>query len=404
MTVAAAALTTLAAEIDRELGAILSWWAEKAVDAEQGGFYGEIDLNDAPVDSAAKGAVLNARILWFMSEAARATGDARAASLAERAADYLHAHFVDPAHGGLFWAVAADGAPLARKKQTYAQAFAIYALGAHHRLTRRTDSLALARALFSLIETRARDADHGGYVEALDEAWAPLADVRLSEVDANAPKSMNTHLHVLEAYAALYAADPAPPLRAALRAAIELFLKYIVDRGRGHLRLFFDAAWNSLSSTISFGHDCEASWLLWEACEALGDVGVSERAKPVVVALARATLEEAMWSDGGLIHERADAGHADTARVWWVQAEGLVGFLNAYALTGEDAFFTAFERVWRFIQQHQKDARGEWLWRSALDPPLAERAYKAGFWKGPYHNGRAMLECSARLARLSGKM
>jgi cellobiose epimerase len=402
MTIASAALGALAADVDRELGAILTWWAEKSVDEAHGGFHGEIDAADAPVPGATKGAVLNARILWFMSEAALALGDARARELADRAAGYIEAHFIDPVHGGVYWALDCEGRPLARKKQTYAQAFAIYALCAHYRLTRRGDALAQARRLFKLLETRAREPEHGGYVEALDEAWAPLADMRLSEVDANAPKSMNTHLHVLEAYAALHGADPSVQTRAALRGCIELFLRYVIDRGRGHLRMYFDKDWTPTSKVVSFGHDIEASWLIWEACETLGDVGICERARPVVIALAQTFLEEAVWSDGGAINERTESGHVDATRVWWVQAEALVGLLNAFALSGDEAFFKAFERVWGFVKQHHKDDdRGEWTWRSALDAPLKTRAYKAGFWKGPYHNGRAMLETRARLARLA---
>jgi mannobiose 2-epimerase len=329
-------------------------------------------------------------------------GDARALMLADRAADYLHTHFKDHVHGGYYWALGADGRPVDTKKQGYAQAFVAYGLCAHHRATGSSASLERAREAFHTIERHFLNAKYGGYIEALSEDWSPLADMRLSAIDANCPKSTNTHLHILEAYTSLFAAAPSQPVAQALHNLITLFLERLIDTESGHLRLFFDLDWTDQTSFISFGHDIEASWLLWRACETLGDPALLSRAKPLVLKLARTCLYEALDAEGGIANERARSGAPDARRVWWVQAEALIGFLNAYELSGEQNYLHAFGKVWRFIQSRQRDTEGgEWTWWSALDSPDADRQYKAGFWKCPYHNGRAMFESMARLAPIT---
>jgi cellobiose epimerase len=392
----------IASEVQSEARAILDWWRRHAVDRAHGGFYGEIDAFNRSQPGAAKGLVLNARILWFMSEAARQLGDADARALAARAADEILKRFHDREHGGVYWSLDAQGAPLKRKKQAYALAFALYALCAYARMSDDARALPFACALFELLETKFRDAAHGGYLEAFTQDWRLADDMRLSALDANSPKSANTHLHVLEAYTALHETAPSAASAAALRASITLFLDRIIDPRTRHLRLFFARDWTDCSQTISFGHDIEAAWLVWSACETLGEPALSERARPLVLAVSETCLREALDSEGGLANEQSLRGARDARRVWWAQAEAMVGFLNAYLLAGEAAYFEAFARVWDFIKRHHRDhARGEWLWWSRLDTPDDDRTYKAGFWKGPYHNGRAMLETLARLNLLS---
>ncbi len=401
MNPAATDIDAVAAEIERELREIAAWWSAHAVDREHGGFHGEIDADDTPVPGAGKGIVLNARILWFFSAAGAHLRDPALLRLADRALDYLERHFIDPVHGGVYWELDAEGRPLDTKKQGYAQAFAIYALCAHYRATGRAASIARAHALFALIEAHYLDKELGGYVEAFTADWSPIADMRLSEVDANFPKTMNTHLHILEAYTALHAAAPTAATAQALRRCIDLMLDRFLDPATHHLRLFFESDWTDRSQAVSFGHDIEASWLLWEACEALGDAALSARAAPTLVAMASACLGEAQGPDGGLYNERHRDGKIDKSRIWWVQAEALVGFLNAHELSGDPAFFDAFAKVWSFVRRHHRESSGEWRWWSSLDPVAANRSYKAGFWKGPYHNGRSMIEAGDRLKRLA---
>lgn len=393
------ALSRLADEARAELvDHILPYWADRAVDRQCGGFVGRIDGHDRLVPDAPKGAVLNARILWTFAAACRALRTDRWCDEADRAYDALRTHFRDAVHGGVFWTVTASGAPLEDKKQVYAQAFTIYALAEYVRYGGDGEALAWAQALYRLLEDRAVDPVHGGYVEAFARDWGPAADVRLSEKDDDAPKSMNTHLHVLEAYTALYRVWPDAGLAARLRALVELFLDRIVDPETGHLTGFFDEDWARTSETVSFGHDIEASWLLDEAAAVLGDAALAARVRPASVALARATLAEGLDADGALFNEREPDGRLDTDKHWWPQAEAVVGFLNAYAHTGETAFAEAAVEAWGFIRHVLVDRDGgEWFFRVARDGTPYREEDKVGLWKCPYHNARACLEIMERV-------
>ncbi|MES1158353.1 MAG: AGE family epimerase/isomerase [Terricaulis silvestris] len=399
--IAASRCEALAAECDHEFEAILDWWSTHAVDP-RGGFYGEVGADNAPNLAAGKGAVLNARLLWFFSLACLHRRSDQARLLADRAAEYLRSAFLDEHNGGLFWEVDSGAIPIQRRKQTYAQAFAIYGLCEHFRATQNPASRDLALHLFDLIEAHLADHKHGGYIEALAEDWSPLHDMRLSELDANMPKSQNTHLHVLEAHTALVEIAPSPRTETALKCCIGVFKNRLFNPTTKHLRTFLDLDWSDRSEGVSFGHDIEASWLLWRAGEVLDRTEGAELA-PIVVDLAYTTLREGLDDRGALLAEQDFNGALDGRRVWWAQAEAIIGFLNAYEITGDELFFNAFERVWAFTKRHVKDANGEWSWWSDLDAPSADRAYKAGFWKCPYHNGRAMLEVSQRLRVLAGQ-
>lgn len=381
-----------------ELLRILAWWAGHAVDRANGGFHGEIDAEGRPVSGAGKGVVLNARLLWFFSAAGQRLRRDDALDLARRAFDYLVAHFVDPVHGGVCWSVDAEGRIAGGRKQAYAQAFAIYGLAEYHAATGDPEALRLAKDLRDRVETRFWDGGRGGYVEATDRDWSALADQRLSERDLNCPKTMNTHLHILEACTRLYQVSPDAATRDALRRVLEVFLDRFVDGEGRHLRLFLDMDWTDRSHAISFGHDIEASWLLREAADALDEADLLRRVRPVVLGLAKATLNEGVLPDGGLAHERDFGGHLDTDGEWWVQAEGLVGFVNAWQLTGDGAYAAAADRLWaRIVRDFIGTGGTEWTWYAAGSPRLPLPL--AGLWKCPYHNGRAMLELMRRLGR-----
>jgi mannobiose 2-epimerase len=323
-------------------------------------------------------------------------GDDRAVELAKRAADYIHAHFYDPEQGGLYWLLTSDGQPEDTRKQAYAQAFAVYAFAEYYHATGDAAALTFARDLQALIEAKYWDSERGGYIEALDRAWNPPADQRLSDKDLDAPKTMNTHLHVLEAYSRLHGVAPREDTRAALYRILTLFLDRFVAPD-GHLRLFFDMAWNDLTRSISYGHDIEASWLIWEAAEALDDKALLERARPIVLALAGTARHEGMNAVGAFSYEKSFDGHTDPDGEWWEQAEALVGFVNARQMTGEAYWLDAAEKVWAYTKtQYGAGGATEWTWYAASAPK--ERIYKAGQWKCPYHNGRAMIELDHRLA------
>ncbi|MDO3383212.1 AGE family epimerase/isomerase [Gilvimarinus algae] len=383
-----------AGECRAELGRIARWWLDLAQDPAQGGFYGEIDDDGRPNTAAEKGVVLNTRILWFFSEAALFTGEADYRRAAERAYRYLREYFFDAEYGGYYWSLRANGQLASGKKQVYAQAFAIYALCAYYQLTGEGSVLQEALDCFELIEARCVDRAGEGYLEAYTREWGEIDDVRLSEKDLNFPKTMNTHLHVLEAYTSLYQVHKGERVARALGYTIDLFDRYMIDRDSYHLRSFMDADWSDHSPAFTYGHDIECAWLLCKALSALGDAERSERLGPDILQLARTCQSEAIGSLGEVLDGRDKrSAHVHGERIWWVQAEAMVGFLVAWSVSDETAFYASAANVWNFIKTYQIDKeRGEWLWHSRLDAPDGARDYKAGFWKGPYHNGRAMIE------------
>lgn len=399
----AAAYLPLKKAFTQQLHGIAKWWLSYTQDQARGGFYGEVGDNNVARVDAEKGIVLNTRILWFFSEAAVYTGNADYRAAAERAYGYLCEYFLDREHGGFYWSLSPEGNVEQSKKQVYAQAFAVYALAAYYQLTQDAAVLTMALECFELIENNCVDRATEGYCEAYTREWGKIADVRLSEKDLNYPKTMNTHLHVLEAYTKLYQVHQCDKVARALAYGIDLFERYFIDHDSYHLRMFLDDNWQDHSPGVTYGHDIECSWLLHKALTALGDAQRTTRLTPVVLALAKTCQREAIDQHGAVIdaYHRASNSYR-LERVWWVQAEALVGFLTAYKLSGDKSYFVAAENLWSFIDKYQIDhQRGEWRWHSTLDAPDRARNYKAGFWKGPYHNGRAMIEAAKLLTALS---
>ncbi|WP_310552096.1 AGE family epimerase/isomerase [Paenibacillus glufosinatiresistens] len=377
---------------------ILDFWIRHTLDDARGGFVGEIDSRMNVNPSAEKSLVLNARILWTFSSAYRLYGDPAYLKMADRALDYLRQHFIDSEYGGLYWMVDADGNPSQTKKQVYGQAFAVYALSEYNRATGSADALELATELFRLMEKHGYDPVYGGYIEALSREWESTDNLTLSDKDLNEKKSMNTHLHVLEAYTALYRVWKPEELRSRLAELITTMLDQIVTPDGRHFLLFFDEAWNVKSDHVSYGHDIEGSWLLAEAAEVLGDEELLNRVRSVAISMAEATLAEGIDEDGGIWNEAGPGGLLGRDKDWWPQAEAVVGFYNAYQLTGEPRFEEAARAAWSFIDRYVVDhEQGEWHW--GVDEarlPLWNEP-KVSAWKCPYHNSRACLEMIERL-------
>ena len=390
-------------EFRQELIAIADWWLKYTIDDEHGGFYGEVSADNTPVKNANKGIILNSRILWFFSEVAIEVDNPQYRKAAKRAYDFIVDFFFDEEHGGVFWELDAHGVAINTKKQVYAQAFTIYALSAYYKLTQ--DEQALARALdcFELVESKTIDCEHEGYLEAFTRTWNKLDDFRLSEKDLNLPKSQNTHLHILEAYTTLNQIHPMPGISSALRYNIELFDKYIIDKNTFHLRMFMDKAWKDFSPGYTYGHDIEASWLIAKGLESLDDPDLTKSFMPTLIKIAETTLREGVDAQGQVIEFYNFENKIKVKdSVWWVQAEALVGFLFAYNETKDSKYLIAAENCWKFIKQYQIDKiSGEWFWSSTLDKPSTGPFYKVGFWKCPYHNGRAMIEAARYLNSLT---
>ena len=348
-----------------------------------------------------RGALLTSRILWTFSTAYRVYHDPAYLEMARWAYRDLIDHFRDPESGGLFWTITEDGKPLNTMKQIYGQAFGIYALSEYYRATGEKPALDEAVAIYNLVELHAHDHAHGGYYDALDRKWDRLAPGQRNLL-GDAPKSQNSHIHILEAYTELLRVWPDAGLLANQRDLVDVTIRHIIDPKTHHLILFMKDDWTPIGDGISYGHDIELSWLLVEAAQGLGDPAVIAEAKPLSLDIARVTLAEGVDPDGGVISEGSPHGYTNTNKEWWEQAEAVVGFLNAYQLSGDARYLEASRRSWDYIQAKFIDrAHGDWInlvKRDGTPYPLP----KVSLWKCPYHSGRSCFEVAERVRELAG--
>lgn len=361
---------------------ILPFWAQRMVDDTHGGFYGRIDGHNQLHPDAPKGAVLNARILWTFSAAYRVIGKPQYLQLATRARDYIRTHFLDPEYGGTYWALNADGTPRDTKKQTYALGFMLYGFSEYYRATGDDNALQTAIRLFETIQAHTFDNIHIGYVEALTRDWQPIQDMRLSDLDENGSRTMNTHLHILEPYTNLYRIWKNPQLEHALRTLIHIFTDRLFNPATGHLDLFFDDCWNGRRDKHSPGHDIEAAWLLNEALQTLGDHTLAQQTTPVVRRLADEARHDIM-----------------NETQWWTFCEAVIGYIDQWQQTDNPDQWQQAMNAYHYIDTQLVDRQnGEWHWGRRPDGTIDHDNDKAGFWKCPYHNSRMCLEIIQRLA------
>ena len=392
-------LNKLKISLKNELDNILEYWMKYSLDNEYGGFYGRIDHHNHLIPKSSKSCILNTRILWTFSAAYNFLKRKELLEVANRAYTYIITHFLDKNYGGLYWEVDYLGNPLDIRKQIYAQAFGIYGFSEYYKACGNLESLHHAQDLFWLIEKHSFDPENNGYIEALNEKWEPLQDMRLSKKDANEPKSMNTHLHILEAYTNLYNIWKEKLLNKQIENLLWIFLNKIIDPKSYHFQLFFDLSWTVKSSIISFGHDIEGSWLLTEAAEELGNEKLLKEMKNVAIKLVDRTIMEGTDTSNSLFYEYdKKTGKIDFDKHWWSQAEAMTGLVNAWQITGNQHYLKKSVDIWDYITKFIINVEyGEW--NAVIDKfnHVITTGDRMGFWKGPYHNTRACIEVFNRL-------
>ena len=379
---------------------ILGYWLRHSLDEKHGGFIGHINSDNSKEYRANKNIILNTRLLWTFSHAYRQNQNQEYLDLANRAYQYIFQYFRDEEHGGVYWELDYSGKALKMYKHIYAQAFVIYSLTEYYMATKRKEALSWAIEIFKLIEKYSRDTKRGGYIEAFRNDWSGLDDFRLSEKDPNEKKTMNTHLHLMEAYTNLIRISPDASVKEAQISLVNLFFDKFLDDAY-HLKLFFNEHWNLKSDIVSFGHDIEAAWLLCEATNVLGDIDLQDKAKNAALKITDTCIEEGMDKDGGIINERSgNSGELDTNRHWWQQAEAMVALMNAWQISGNDKYLISLNKLWKFIKKNIIDhEQGEWYWKVDQDGNPFPEDEKAGAWKCSYHNSRACIELINRIEK-----
>lgn len=373
---------------------IIPFWKQLR-DDENGGYYGFMDY-DLKVDKkAVKGCILNSRITWFFANAYMVLKDESLLAEARHGFTFLKEHCMDKENGGIYWSVRYDGKPEDTMKHTYNQAFSIYALSSYYDAAKDQEALNMAFDLFHLIEEKCTDKI--GYLEAFDAKFQPIDNEKLSENGIIADKTMNTLLHVFEAYTELYRVSKDKDVKERLEWMMDTFANKVYNKKLHRQEVFFDADMNSILDLHSYGHDIETAWLLDRGVEILGEKAFEDKIYPITKELTAEIYKTAF--DGHSLNNECVKGVVNTSRIWWVQAETVVGFQNGYQKDPtKTEYLEAARQEWEYIKEYVWDKRegGEWFWEVDLNNQPASRKPIVEPWKCPYHNGRMCLEVIRR--------
>ena len=383
-------------EIKNELlNHIIPFW-DSLEDKTYGGFYGFMD-NSLKLDkNAEKGVILHSRILWFYSNCYLTLKEEKYLEKAKGCYEFMAKYCVDRENGGVYWMMNADGSVKDDMKHTYCQAFFVYALSSYYDASKDKSALDLAMEIFNTIEEKCTD--EVAYLEAMSRTWELVENDALSENGLMADKTMNTTLHLLEAYTELYRVSKDEKVLARLKFQTGLFLDKIFYSEDDRLLVFFDKNLDVIGDIHSYGHDIEATWLLDRACDVMGDKELSEKVSAMNKRIV-ANIAKLAYKDGSLLNER-DKTEINTWRIWWVQAEAVVGFMNGFERYGKSEYKEMSESIWNYIKNNIVDKRQGGEWYSQLDENGVPADFKAVVdpWKCPYHNGRMCLEIINRLS------
>lgn len=375
-------------------GCIIPFW-KKLRDDEYGGYYGWMD-HELNVDKKAiKGCILNSRITWFFSNAYMLLKDESLLEEAKHGYEFMKKYCVDEEKGGVYWSVRYDGTPEDTTKHTYNQAFSIYALSSYYDASGDKSALDTAMALFHIIEDRCMD--EIGYKEAFDRNFVEIENDKLSENGVIAEKTMNTLLHVFEAYTELYRVGKDEAVKKRLEWILDEFADKVYNPKLHRQEVFFDREMNSIIDLHSYGHDIETAWLIDRGTEVLGEKKYQDKLRPIILDLTAQIYKVAF--DGHSLANECEKGVVNTDRIWWVQAETVVGFLNGYKLEPEKKeYLEAAESEWQFIKDYVIDKRpgSEWFREVTPDGKPMNGSPIVEPWKCPYHNGRMCIEVIRR--------
>lgn len=383
---------------------ILKFWIDHAIDQQYGGMIGWLDRQGNPIPPGTKSLVQQSRVVWAFSAAYERFPQPVYKEVATHTLKFLREHMWDANRCGFYWLVDREGRVLDDKKHLYGESFAIYALAEYARAFHDAAARREALDLFRLIDQKAHDDTNGGYFEAFSTDWNHQLKNQLA-LDLPDRKSMNTHIHLLESLTTLYSVTGDPRVRGRVEELLNICLNKIVDPRQGYLRLYFSNDWKPTenSDTSSYGHDIELSWLITESAEALGR-SRDPQVKQVALALVDHTLRDGLNHElGGVYAEGPVQGPAKLKMMsWWVEAEALVGLLNAYQLTGKRMYHDRFEQQATFVMDHFVDRKyGEWF--RDIQPDGQITGNKTDDWKGPYHHARACMEVIRRMESLGAK-
>lgn len=381
---------------------LLPWWMTVAVDEENGGFYGAVGNDNVPVPHATKFITLNARLIWTFSSAYRILGDEQYKVMAERAYDYFIKHFWDDAHDACHTRVDEFGNPVDKHRYIYGNAFAIYGLSEYARAFDSEEARSYARRLVASLEKYDYDPVYKGYFESLNEDMTHNPWIHGVNRNPSDEKTMNTHLHLIEAYTCLLRTEKTNLMQRKVREQLYVMLNKIVDHDIHHYYYFQDRAWNPTTQEISFGHDIEGSWLMMETAEVLGEPEAMRYAQDTCMNIARACYEQGFRHEDGAMFSEYDpvTGHASNRLSWWEQNEAVVGFLNAWEITGDEKFLDASLKCFEFADKHFVDhEKGGWFAVLSLDGTQVASAQKQNDYTCPYHNGRMCMEIIERYRR-----